>query len=80
MRLRTFDGERIKGEVTTEYPASKDGNPILLVNGKPFEPEEADFFLESATLAEVNQLEEGRYDLPRWREFGEEEESPTDGK
>ena len=71
MKLRTFDGEPVRGEITTDFPVSQDGIPILLADGEPFSPEEAEFFLESATPKEMKMLEEGGYDLPAW---GEEEE------
>jgi hypothetical protein len=68
MKLRTFDGEQIRGEMTTAFPVSQDGSPILLANDDPFSPEEAEFFLESATSKEMRMLEEGGYDLPAWEE------------
>jgi len=68
MKLRTFDGEQIRGEITTDRPVSQDGIPILLVDDEPFAPEEAEFFLESATSKEMEMLEEGGYDLPAWEE------------
>ena len=71
MKLRTFDGEQVQGKMTTDFPVSQDGIPILLADGEPFPPEEAEFFLESATPKEMKMLEEGGYDLPAW---GEEEE------
>jgi hypothetical protein len=52
----------------TAFPVSQDGSPILLVNNDPFSPEEAEFFLESATSKEMGMLEEGGYDLPAWEE------------
>jgi hypothetical protein len=71
MKLRTFDGEQVQGKMTTDFPVSQDGIPILLADGEPFSPEEAEFFLESATPKEMKMLEEGGYDLPAW---GEQEE------
>jgi hypothetical protein len=68
MRLRTFDGEQVRGEMTTDFPVSQDGIPILLADGEPFSPEEAEFFLESTTPKEMEMLEEGGYDLPAWEE------------
>ena len=59
MKLRTFDGEPVRGEITTDFPVSQDGIPILLADGEPFSPEEAEFFLESATPKEMEMLEEG---------------------
>jgi hypothetical protein len=53
MKLRTFDGEQVRGEMTTSFPVSQDGIPILLVDDGPFAPEEAEFFLESATSKEM---------------------------
>ena len=49
MKLRTFEGEPVRGEMTTDLPVSQDGLPVLLVNDEPFSPEEAEFFLESVT-------------------------------
>ena len=66
MKLRTFEGEPVLGELTTEYPVSRDGLPVLLVNGEPFSPEEAEFFLESATQEELELLKEAGYHLPDW--------------
>jgi hypothetical protein len=68
MKLRTFDGEPVRGKMTTDSPVSPDGVPILLVNGEPLSPEEAEFFLESATEEELEMLEEGGYDLPEWED------------
>jgi len=78
MKLRTFDGELVRGEITTDFPVSQDGIPILLADGEPFSPEEAEFFLESATPKEMKMLEEGGYDLPAWEEEGEEEAEEID--
>jgi hypothetical protein len=47
MNLRTFEGEPIRGKLTTDFPVSRDGIPVLLVNNEPFSPEEAEFFIES---------------------------------
>ena len=66
MKLRTFEGEPVQGELTTEYPVSRDGLPVLLVSDEPFSPEEAEFFLESATQEELGLLKEGGYELPEW--------------
>ena len=49
MKLRTFEGEPVRGEMTTDLPISQDGIPVLLVNDRPFSPEEAEFFIEYAT-------------------------------
>ena len=54
--------------MTTAFPVSQDGSPILLANDDHFLPEEAEFFLESATSKEMGMLEEGGYDLPAWEE------------
>jgi hypothetical protein len=54
--------------MTTDVPVSQDGLPVLLVDGQPFSPEEAEFFLESASQEEMEKLEEGGYDLPEWVE------------
>jgi hypothetical protein len=40
----------------------------LLANDESFSPEEAEFFLESATSKEMEMLEEGGYDLQAWEE------------
>jgi hypothetical protein len=45
--------------MTTSFPVSQDGIPILLVGDEPFAPEEAEFFLESATSKEIGMLAEG---------------------
>jgi hypothetical protein len=66
LKLRTFEGESVQGEMTTEYPASRDGLPVLLVTDEPFSPDEAEFFLESATQEELELLKEGGYNLPPW--------------
>ena len=68
MKLRTFEGEPVQGELTTEYPASRDGLPVLIVADEPFSPDEAEFFLESATQEELELLKEGGYNLPGWEE------------
>ena len=64
--FRSVEGEQIIGELTTEYPVSRDGLPVLLVKGEPFSPEKAEFFLESATQEELELLKEGGYNLPDW--------------
>ena len=66
MKLRTFEGESVQGELTTEYPVSRDGLPVLLVTDESFSPDEAEFFLESATQEELELLKEGGYNLPDW--------------
>ena len=66
MKLRTFEGEPVHGEMTTEFPVSQDGIPVLLVNDEPFSPVEAEFFIEYATQEELEMLKEGGYDLPAW--------------
>ena len=71
MKLRTFEGEQFRGEMTTDYPISQDGTPVLLVNDRPFSPEEAEFFIEYVTHEELDLLKEGGYDLPEW-EGGDE--------
>jgi hypothetical protein len=40
MKLRTFFGEQVRGEMTTASPVSQDGIPILLVDEEPFASEE----------------------------------------
>ena len=66
MKLRTFEGEPVQGELTTEYPVSRDGLAVLVVTDEPFSPDEAEFFLESATQEELELLKEGGYNLPDW--------------
>jgi hypothetical protein len=66
LKLRTFEGEPVQGELTTEYPVSRDGLPVLVVTEEPFSPDEAEFFLESATQEELELLKEGGYELPKW--------------
>ena len=66
LKLRIFDGEPVIGELATKYPVSRDGLPVLLVNDEPFSPEEAEFFLVSASREELQLLEDGGYDLPEW--------------
>jgi hypothetical protein len=80
MKLRTFDGEPVFGEMTTDFPVSQDGNPVLLVNDEPFSPEEAEFFIEKATREEREMLREGGYELPAWegRDEGYEEVEEID--
>ena len=77
MKLRTSDGEPVRGKMTTDSLVSPDGGPVLLINDEPFSPEEAEFFLESATEKELEMLEEGGYDLADWEgknEGNEEDE------
>jgi hypothetical protein len=71
MKLRTFDGEQVRGKMTTDFPVSQDGIPVLLVNDEPFSPEEAEFFIEYAAQDELERLREGGYDLPAWEGGGE---------
>ncbi len=78
MKLRTFDGEQVQGEMTAAFPVSQDGIPILLVDDEPFAPEEAEFFLESATERELEMLEEGGYDLAEWEGKDVDEEGGPD--
>ena len=66
MKLRTLEGKNVKAELITEYPISTDGSPVLVVNGEPYVPQDADFFLESATPKELKLLVKAGYDLPRW--------------
>ena len=76
MKLRTFDGEPVRGKMTTDPLVSPDGGPVLLVNDEPFSPEEAEFFLEPVTEKEMEMLLEGGYDLAEWE--GRDEESGED--
>ena len=78
MILRTFDGDPVRGKMTTDSLVSPDGGPVLLVNDDPFSPEEAEFFLESATEEELKMLEEGGYDLPEWENQNNEESESND--
>jgi hypothetical protein len=71
IKLRTFEGEQFRGEMTTDFPISQDGIPVLLENDRPFSPEEAEFFIEYATQEELDLLREGGYDLPAWEGGGE---------
>ena len=75
MKLRTFEGEPVRGGMTTDFPVSQDGIPVLLVKDEPFSPEEAEFFIEYATQEELEMLREGGYNLPAWegRDEGYEE-------
>lgn len=75
MKLRTFEGEQVRGEMTIELPLSQDGLPVLLVNDELFLPEKAEFFIEYAAQEELEMLREGGYDLPAWegRDEGYEE-------
>jgi len=73
MRLRTLDGELVRGKLTTEFPMSTDGIPVLIVKGEPYGPEDADFYLESASTIEWKQLAKGGYKLERWSEHGEDQ-------
>jgi hypothetical protein len=77
MKLRTFEGEPVRAKMSTVSPVSPDGFPVLLINGEPFSPEEAEFFLESATEEELEMLEEGGYDLPEW---GDKDEGCEEGQ
>ena len=79
MKLRTFDGERARGELSTDHPLSQDGVPVLVVGGEAYLPEEADFFIESATDEQLEALDDAGYDLPLWedREIDESEEEET---
>jgi hypothetical protein len=74
MRLRNLDGEKVRGKLTTEYPLSTDGSPVLIVKGEPYGPEDADFFLESATAIERKQLAKAGYSLARWSEHDEDQD------
>lgn len=76
VKLRTFDGERVKGELVANHSLSPDGSPVLVVNGEAYLPEEADFFIEAAADEEIEELDDAGYDLPLWedREIDESEE------
>ena len=73
MRLRTLDGELVRGKLTTEYPLSPDGFPVLIIKGEPYGPEDADFYLESASTIERKQLAKAGYNLEPWSEHGEDQ-------
>ena len=76
MKLRTFDGQRARGDLSTDHPLSQDGVPVLVVGGEVYLPDEADFFIESATDEQLEALDDAGYDLPLWedREIDESEE------
>jgi len=76
LKLRTFDGERARGELSLDHPLSQDGVPVLIVGGEVYLPDEADFFIESATDEQLEALDDAGYDLPLWedREIDESEE------
>jgi hypothetical protein len=78
VKLRTFDGEQLKGELVANHPMSEDGFPVLVVGGEVYLPDEADFFIESATDEDLEALDDAGYDLPLWEdreiEEGDEEE------
>jgi hypothetical protein len=78
LKLRTFEGHRAKGDLSTDHPLSQDGIPVLVVDGEAYLPEEADFFIESATDEQLEELDDAGYDLPLWEDreiedFDEEE-------
>lgn len=73
MRLRTLNGELVRGKLTTEYPFSTDGSPVLIIKGEPYGPEDADFYLESATTIERKRLVKGGYNLEPWSEHGDDQ-------
>jgi hypothetical protein len=72
LKLRTFDGEPVGGELTRDLPVSQYGLPVLLVDGQPFFPVEAEFFLEASSQEELEMLEEAGYDFPEWEDRNEE--------
>jgi hypothetical protein len=76
LKLRSFDGQRARGELSTDHPLSQDGFPVLLADGEAYLPDEADFFIESATDEQLEALDDAGYDLPLWedREIDESEE------
>ena len=80
MKIRTFEGGPVRGEMTTDFPGRQDDIPVLLVKDEPFSPEEAEFFIEYATQEELEMLREGGYDLPAWegRDEGYEEVEEID--
>ena len=58
MKLRTFEGESVRGEMTSDLPVNQDGIPVSLVNDEPFSPEEGEFFIEYAFQKELEMLRE----------------------
>jgi hypothetical protein len=76
LKLRSFDGKRAKGDLSADHPLSQDGFPVLVVDGEAYLPDEADFFIESATDEQLEALDDAGYDLPQWedREIDESEE------
>lgn len=68
MKLRTFDGVRVQGELTADHPLSEDGVPVLVVRGEAYPPDEADFFIEFATDEQLEALDDAGYDLPLWED------------
>ncbi len=80
MKLRTFDGEPVRGKMTTDSLVSPAGGPVLLINDEPFSPEEAEFFLESATEKELEMLQAGGYDLADWEDKDEGKEEDEEDK
>ena len=78
MKLRTFEGEPVRGRMTTDPKVSPDGGPVLVIDNEPFSPEEAEFFLESATERELEMLQEGGYDLDDWEGQDEGDEESED--
>ena len=71
--MRTMDGEIVRAKITTEYPMSEDGSPVLVVKGEPYGREDADFYLESASTIERKQLAKAGYNLEPWSEHGEDQ-------
>jgi hypothetical protein len=76
LKLRSFDGQRARGDLSADHPLSQDGFPVLVVDGEVYLPDEADFFIESATDEQLEALDDAGYDLPLWedREIDESEE------
>jgi len=76
LKLRTFDGVRARGELSSDHPLSQAGVPVLVVDGEAYLPDEAEFFIESATDEQLEALDDAGYDLPLWedREIDESEE------
>ena len=68
MKLRSFEGEQVRGELTREFPVSQNGFPVLVVNGDPCPPGKIEFFLECATIKELEMLEESGYEFREWGE------------
>jgi hypothetical protein len=68
-----MEGELVRGKLTTENPMSEDGSLVLVINGEPYGPEDAEFYLETASTIELRKLAAGGYNRPRWKEHDEDQ-------